>query len=436
MKKELLGFKLKTWAWLGFLVLALIFTGKRLALARATPNRLKFAHTMTTESEQAILREAITEFERSHPGVVIEQIVSNSEVYNTVGWRLQFQGRNQPDIYFHWQGFKVEYCIDNGWAMDLTPFLSRGFLDQFLPSTVVKQRGGTYFLPHSVDVCNLVWYNRQILDRLNLREPSTLNHWLALCRKLRDANILALAQGNRDLWPMGNLAMELLGKSLGPATADTLFQPAIAIQPRDLQGMESLTWLLTNGCFDLPGVLNPGAVGSLSDIDAKVLFLSGKSGQHILGSWFLADIQDAQSRNELKFDIGVFGVPSQEGRSNVMAMVSTGFLVNPRTKNPRASVEFVELLLSKQYQSAFAKLGNLSARLDAADFTDHPLAKRMLEIRSGTLSLVPPPDTGFRPDQAAAFYDVCGKLIDKGLDSSQAAALWSREKEHLARKGL
>lgn len=436
MKREILGFTLTTWFWLGLVAAAFAFTGHRLALARATPDRLKFSHTMTTASEQTILRDVIEEFERSHPGVTVEQIVANSEVYNTVGWRLQFQGRNQPDVYFHWQGFKVEQCIDNGWAMDLTPFLAPRILEQFLPATVAPQRNGTYFLPHSIDVCNFVWYNRGVFDRLRLPAPETLEQWLELCKQLRTANILALAQGNRDLWPMGNLGMELLGKSLGPAAAGELFRPGVDVRPADVQGLGVFTWLLDNGGFDLPGVLNPGAIGSLGDIDAKVLFLSGKAGQHILGSWFLADIQDAQSRNELKFDIGVFGVPNRAGASNVMAAVSTGFLVNPRTKNPKASVEFIELLLSKKYQSEFAKLGNLSARLDAEDFTEHPLAKRMLEIRKATSVIVPPPDTGFRPEQAALFYEVCGKLLEGKVRLDQAAALWSQEKQNLARKGL
>jgi len=436
VNREVLGFSLRSWLWLGLIATALLVTGHRLALARATPNRLKFSHTMTTASEQAILRELIGEFERSHPGVTVEQIVANSEVYNTVGWRLQFQGRNQPDIYFHWQGFKVEYCIENGWALDLAPYLSPGFLRQFLPATVEPQRGGHYFLPHSIDVCNLVWYNRQIFERFSLSPPSTLEQWLSLCQRLRESNVLALAQGNRDLWPMGNLGMELLGKSLGPAAAGHLLQPGVLIRPGDIRGLGTLTWLVEHGAFDLPGVLNPGAIASLGDIDAKVLFLSGRSGQHILGSWFLADIQDAQARNELKFDIGVFGVPGRAGESNVMAAVSTGFLVNPQTRNPKAATGFIELLLSRKYQGEFAKLGNLSARLDAGTFTEHPLAKQMLEIRAHTPVIVPPPDTGFRPEQAAVFYEVCGKLLEGKLSLDQAATLWSREKQNLARKGL
>ena len=99
---------IKGWFLTGAMLLALWFTGDRLALPHPSPNRLRFAHTFTTESERAIIDAAIADFESTHPPVRIEQIVANSETYNSLGWRLQFQGRNQPDLYFHWQGFKVE----------------------------------------------------------------------------------------------------------------------------------------------------------------------------------------------------------------------------------------------------------------------------------------------------------------------------------------
>jgi ABC-type glycerol-3-phosphate transport system substrate-binding protein len=428
--------KLRKWFGIAFLSVAFVLTGNRLALPRPSPERLRFAHTFTTESEQAILANAIAEFAASHPGVAVEQIVSNSEVYNTVGWRLQFQGRSQPDMYFHWQGFKVEYCIAHGWAMDLTPFLAPGFSGEFIPAAIRKQNGGVYFLPQSADISNLIWYNRDLFARLNLREPTSLEKWLQQCVAIRQAGILPLAQGNRDLWPMGNLAAEFLGQSLGAGPSGRLFRPGVVLKAEQLRGLSAFMSLLQGRCFDLPGVLDEGAVGSLNDIDAKVMFLSGKSAQHILGSWFLADIADARRNNELKFAVGVLPVPAASGELDAMTEVSTGFLVNPRTKNPKAAVEFLELLLSKKYQSEFAKLGNLSVRRDAAEFTTDPLATRMLEMLATTSALVPPPDTGYQPEQAAVFYEMCGKVLTGHLDLKQAAAYWTTEKEHLARKGL
>ena len=427
---------IKIWFLTGAVLLALWFTGDRLALPHPSPNRLRFAHTFTTESERAIIDAAIAEFESTHPPVRIEQIVSNSEIYNSLGWRLQFQGRNQPDLYFHWQGFKVEYCIENGWALDLTPFLRTGFADQFVPAAIQKQRGGLYFLPQSVDISNLVWYNRDLFASLRLPEPQSLADWLRVCAALRQAKVLPLIQGNRDLWPMGNFGAELEGQSLGAAALGRLFQTSEPIGLGDLAGLKTLVALRESGCFDLPGVLDAGAIGGFNDIDAKVFFLGGKAGQHIIGSWFLADVNDAMAKDELKFSVGVFPVPAARGETDALTSVTTGYLVNPSTKNPQAAVDFLELLLSRKYQIEFANLGNLSARRDAAEFTINPLARRMLDILAAAPVMVPPPDTGYRPEQAAIFYELCGKLLTGKLDLEQAAASWSEEKASLARKGL
>jgi len=416
--------------------LALGFTGDRLLLHQPSPNTLRFAHTYTTESERAILRAAIAEFEQAHPGVRIEQIVSNSETYNTIGWRLQFRGRQQPDLYFHWQGFKVDYCIDQGWAMDLTPHLSPGFAQEFVPAATRQPRSGIYLLPQSIDLSNLVWYNRDLFARLNLSEPVSLEEWLDVCKKLRAANLLPLGQGNRDLWPMGNFSAELLGQALGAEGTARLFQRGAVINPTAILGLGALDEFSRAGALDLPGVLDRGAIGSLGDIDAKVLFLTAKAAQHVVGSWFLADVEDARSKSELKFEVGLFPIPAARDQTNAITAVTTGFLVNPKTRNPQAAVAFLELLLSRKYQSEFAMLGNLSARRDARAFTAHPLARRMLEILATTPVIVPPPDTGYAPEQAAVFYELCGKLLTGQLALKDAAGSWAREKEALARKGL
>ncbi len=427
---------LKRWFPVVGFAAALVFTGDHLALSRSSPERLRFAHTFTADSERTIVNAAIAEFEQEHPPVKIEQVVFNSETYQTIGWRLQFHGRQQPDVFFHWRGFKVNYAVERGWAMDMTPYLSPGFLDQLLPSTVQRIKGGIYLLPQSVDISNLVWYNQDVFARLGLAEPATLEQWREVCLRLRAAKLLPLAQGNRDLWPMGNFGEELLGQSLGAARLDRLFQSGTVVEPTDLRGLGTLEFFRTNGCLDLPGVLEPGGIGAMSDIDAKVVFLTGKSAQHIVGSWFLADIADARAKNELRFPVGLFPAPSGVGELDAMTSVTTGFLVNPATKNPRAATAFIELLLSRKYQSQFAALGNLSARKDAASFTSEPLGQRMLEILAKTPVIVPPPDTGYLPEHANIFYEVCGKILTGKLTVASAAEYWNDQKRNLARKGL
>ncbi len=433
---ELPNRNLRFWVGLAVLALPFVFWGNRLALSRPSPNVLRFAHTFTTESEGQILAEAIKEFETTHSGIRVVQSAENSDTYQTIGWRVQFQSRRQPDIYFNWQGFKVQEAVARGWAMDVSPYISNGFADQFLPGTLKGSLGAIYFLPHSIDISVLVWYNQELFQRSNLKEPATLEEWIHLCGTIRQRGALPLIQGNRDLWPLGNVGAELLGQAGGVRSYEALFIPSQSVSANDVHGLRWIDALNEVGAFDLPGVFEKGALASFGDIDAKVYFLTGKAAQHVIGSWFLADIQDATAKGELKFPIGVFAVPSGKGESNSITAVTTGFLVNPKTQNPKAAVEFVELLLSRKYQEKFSLLGNLSARRDARQFTKAPLGKRMLEILASADELIPPPDTGFSADQANAFYELCAKLFAGKISSTQAPDVWNADKRQLARKGL
>ena len=235
---------------------------------------------------------------------------------------------------------------------------------------------------------------------------------------------------------MGNVAAEFLGKELGPEPLQRLFAPGATIRADDLRGLNPLLALRTGGALDLPGVLSPSALGRFGDIDAKVMFLNQKSAQHIVGSWFLADIEDAEGKGELKFPIGFFPLPGEPNRPEVLTAVTTGFMVHRATRHPRDAAAFLELLLSAKYQSKFAELGALSARTDAAQFTRHPSALEMLAVLGRSPQIIPPPDTAYPLEQAAIFYELCGKVLLGELGLAQAAPYWSKEKIRLARKTL
>jgi ABC-type glycerol-3-phosphate transport system substrate-binding protein len=235
---------------------------------------------------------------------------------------------------------------------------------------------------------------------------------------------------------MGNFGAELAGQAIGPARFNQLFERGVEPAAVDLAGLQGLAALREEGALDLPGVLEAGGIGTLGDIDAKVMFLSGKSAMHVLGSWFVADIEDARARGELGFEVGVFPVPSATGEADVLGAVTTGYMVSRTTANPAAAVAFLELLLSPKYQAKFAELGGLSARRDADAFTTNPITRRLHGFLAATPLKVPPPDTAYRPEQAQVFYEICADVLTGKLQLKDATARWRTDKLALAGKGL
>jgi ABC-type glycerol-3-phosphate transport system substrate-binding protein len=420
------------------LLLALVLFGDRLLLSAPEKGEIRFAHTFTNASEAAVLNDAIAEFESLNPGTRIAQMVSDSDSYGTIGWRIQFQNRRQPDLYFQWGGIKVDTAVERGWALDLRPHLSDTFRAAFVPAAFDSNGPDApiYLLPHSVELCNLVWHDRDTFDALGFEAPQTIERWLDQCARLRERGRLPLAQGNRDLWPMGNMAAELLAQTLGPSAVSKLYEPATPVSPPDISGLGALLKLRDGLCFELEGVLGKGGIGSISDDDAKVLFLSGQATQHVVGSWLLADVQDARSKGELKFNVDFFPIPSPAGKPDAIGAVTTGYVVNPNSKNVPATVAFLELLLSRKYQARFAALGVISLRKDAAEFTKDPLTQRMIATLASSKAIVAPSDTAYPAEQADVAYTTVGKLLTGDLATLEdAARYWSAKKTLLAKQG-
>ena len=316
----------------------------------------------------------------------------------------------------------------------MAPYLSAGVTNSFVASLLGRQGNQIFLLPQSVDLSTLIWYNQERFGELQITPPTTQADWLRVCQKLRQAGSLPLVQGNREFWPMGNFGVELLGRSLGRNRLDSFFNGELPATPELLTPLGLFVEFAKGGYVDLPGVLDPGAIGNLSDLDAKVLFLSAKAVQHPIGSWFAADIRDAAERNELKFTPDLFPIPAAPGERLARGAVITGYQVNARTRHPQLAVEFLELLLSRPFQERFAALGNLSARTDAVQFTTNPIPRKLLGLLSEPGEMIPPPDTGYSPERADLFYQLCSKLLLGQLDLASAAVYWNDKQPRLRAK--
>ena len=107
------------------------------------------------------------------------------------------------------------------------------------------------------------------------------NRWLDQCERLREKGRLPLAQGNRDLWPMGNMAAELVAQSLGPDEVSKLYQPETPVTAQDLEGLNALVRLRDARCFELEGVVGPGGIGAIGDDEAGTIIQGKLTAAHI-----------------------------------------------------------------------------------------------------------------------------------------------------------
>src|SRR5947209_1559668 len=103
--------------WL-FALCALVAPGCRRAPGEEVVLRL--ATTQPGERMREPFQAALTAFERQHPGVRVELVEMDDEVYQKMGLITLFVGGTPPDVYFQWGGYQVRKYAAAGYALDLS----------------------------------------------------------------------------------------------------------------------------------------------------------------------------------------------------------------------------------------------------------------------------------------------------------------------------
>src|SRR5262245_18935796 len=105
------------------------------SVAAAAGVELHFTHSITGGTQKEVHDKIVADFEASHPGVKVNQIVYDDDLYSDTGLITQLKSSEPPDIYFQWAGFPMARDADAGFAMDLSEAMAKdGWKESFTPS--------------------------------------------------------------------------------------------------------------------------------------------------------------------------------------------------------------------------------------------------------------------------------------------------------------
>ena len=83
----------------------------------------------------------------------------------------------------------------------------------------------------------VIYYNRDLFDKLGLKEPETYDEFLNICETLKSNNVIPIAFGNRDKWPATNTLSYLISLTAPKAKQEEVFL-------KILRGTIQLIWKL------------------------------------------------------------------------------------------------------------------------------------------------------------------------------------------------
>ena len=399
-------------------IIAALGVGGTMGGAVAQDQTLRIAMGSPGEAGIRVWDDVKAQYEAAHPGWTVEMNYMDDDLYQTIGLQQLLAGRNAPDIYFEWTGSRLAQRYADGYAADLTEAVTTGpiaglFDESVFPAATID--GKVVMLPHTADVTNVLWYNKQILADNGITPPTTWAELLAACDTLSAAGIIPIASGNKDLWAAGNWLAHMASRVVGEDVyAATLGGSGKFATPEWETAFGYIAELTAHHCVN-------DSANAIDDNSGAQLFFQGKAAMHAIGSWLVSwAIDEAPT---LDFDyVNLPAMPDGAGNQDSVIGVETGYIVNAKSDKVDAAVDYLALLNSDANVQQFiaAEITPIAKSASAGADVDSR-AQSLLDLLAGAPAVVLPPDTGYDLKMADALYAAEAAVL--GGQASPADAL-------------
>ncbi len=320
---------------------------------------LTFYDWWTSPGESAALNALVNLFIQKYPTTaVIPTSVVGGAGYSLLGIIKPLVTAGQaPDAFQMHAGYEGMPYYQAGLLDPMDDIWAKDNLAAVIPSVVqdmCKFNGHYYTVPVDIHRANLIWYNKELLDKNNI-STSSLTTWdgfFAACDKLKAAGVQYPIQMGES-WTAAQVFEQIIagegidfyqdwvnGKVLDPT------------DPRVVSAFETLKKYVS--------YVNPDNAKLTWD-GATDRIISGQSAFNLMGDWANAEFKTA--KKVYGVDYGVIPAP---GTADVYGLVIDTFQRPKNILHPTNANRWLDLVSSKEGQDTFNPLkGSISARTDA-----------------------------------------------------------------------
>ena len=378
---------------------------------------LRIAMGSPGEEQIGVWEQAKAAFEEANPNVSVELNFQDDDLYQTIGLLNLLNGGEAPDIYFEWAGARLQSRYDEGFAADITEAvngeLGSYFDEGAFNGMVIDDKN--VMVPANADVTTVFWYNTEIFDSVGVSVPTTWEELIDVSNSIKEAGIIPIAIGNKDLWPVGNWTSHMVSRVIGEEAYDQLLREEIPMDsPQVVEALGYVQQLAE------AGIVNESA-NAIDDNEGAQLFFQGQAAMHPIGSWLVSwALEEAP---DLSFDY--FNLPEMpgEGTQDSVIGVSTGFVINENSEHKDVAIDFMTLFSSPEFTSLMVDAGGTPIATGAFERDDiDARVTAMMELLQGASALVAPPDTGYDLAVADALYAAQAEVLGGVATPEEAAA--------------
>ncbi|AYG04078.1 extracellular solute-binding protein [Gryllotalpicola protaetiae] len=324
----------------------------------------------TTGPGAQYFSDAAKAFEAAHPNVTVKvQSIQNEDLDGKLQTALN--SNSAPDIFLQRGGGKMQAMVDAGQiqAIDLS-------------STAKTDAGAAALAGESIDgkvyavpldfLPEGIYYSQDLFKQAGITEtPTTIAELEADVAKLKGIGVAPIAVGAKDAWPAAHWYYNF---ALRECSQDVLNKSAKSLKFDDkcwnTAGDDLSSFLKTNPFNDgfLTTAAQQGAGSSAG------LLANHKAAMELMGGWDPGVIASLTPDQKPLPDLGWFPFPSVDGGKGDPTALLGGIDGYSVSKNaPKEATEFLEFLVTKDQQEAYAKAFNsIPVNKDAQEVVTDP----------------------------------------------------------------
>jgi raffinose/stachyose/melibiose transport system substrate-binding protein len=238
-----------------------------------------------TGGNQPVLQKSVDDWNKANPDKSIKLDFFANDAYKTKV-RTAVGAGEGPTFIYGWGGGVLKSYVDAGQVDDLSSFVKDNpkVKDRYLPS-VLKNGvvdGKTYALPNNNVQPVVLYFNKEVFDKVGAQPPKTWDELMALVPKFKEAGVAPFSLGGQSKWP-DLMWLEYLVERIG---GPEVFANIAANKPgawSDPAVKEALTKI--QELADAGGFINGfSSVAADSNADQALMY-TGKAAMILPGGW-------------------------------------------------------------------------------------------------------------------------------------------------------
>ncbi|MGG3309768.1 extracellular solute-binding protein [Paenibacillus lautus] len=310
------------------------------------------------------VRSFIDQFAQDHPEVTLD-----AQAIPPDGYRQRLStvaaANEMPDVFFVYAGSQSAELHQAKLLQPITEVLDAhsDWKDKFLPGAFDPyefEDGKIYSAPLGMSATSILYYNKALFDKHNVKVPTTWEEMMAAVKTFNDNGITPIALGNKAPWVAQST---IIGSIADRVTGTEWFKKAAAqdgakfTDPEFIEALGYFKELVDNKAFQ------EGA-NSIDNTQAEQYFIQGNAAMMISGAWTLTNLAASSSEEQMK-DIEVTTLPSIPGGKGEANTISGGagggLALSSRTegKAKELALELIYAVSGPEAQKAIAESNSM-----------------------------------------------------------------------------